>query len=380
MLQSILPLNCDLQVYLGEMSSAKLRGVFGTFTQLYLSGGVLVVYTLNTIPSLHYYDMALVAVGVVAGFELGMVWLPETPRWLFSQQRKEEGEKVLEWLRGPKISIAAELKDIEAGVSSRKLTVLEVFREFTKRRVLFPLSLVLVVMFFQQISGLNAISSFADLLFQEAGVSNPALASVFAVGITAFIATVVSGYVVDIAGRKFLLIISGLGMVGGTVMLGTHFYITRASLCSSHTHHNATTSLPVLQDSSGTCNTHYAPLAISSLIFFNVAFSLGWGPVPWILMSELLTQKVRGVASGMATFVNWGTAGIVVGFYLDFARAVEPWFAWWTFAVINALGVVFVCVFIPETKGKPLEEIQQRFDRGRRTVSELTDSSSTKDA
>ncbi len=67
--------------------------------QLYLVGGVLVVYALNAIPGLHYYNMALVAVGIVAGFELGMVWLYDTPRWLFSQGRKDEGERVLEWPR-----------------------------------------------------------------------------------------------------------------------------------------------------------------------------------------------------------------------------------------------------------------------------------------
>ncbi len=285
------------------------------------------------------------------------------------------------------MSIAAELSDIDSAVSSKRLTVLQVFKEFTKWHVFYPLLLLLLVMFFQQISGLNAISSFATILFEDAGVSNPKLASVFAVGIVPLVSTLVSSYTVDVAGRKFLLILSGVGMFVGSVMLGTHFYITRASLCSD-SHQNSTIAkafLSTLQDSpdsADACNTHYAPLAITSLILFNVAFSLGWGPVPWVLMSELLAQKVRGVASGIATFVNWGTAGIVIGFYLDYARVVEPWFAWWSFALLNLLGVVFVCLFIPETKGKTFEAIQEKFTRGtKRTRSEngVHDSSMKKD-
>lgn len=335
----------------------------------------MVVYGLDNIPSLHYYDMALVAVGIVAGFELAMVWLHDTPRWLYSQGRRKEGERVLDWLRGPKVSTAVELSDIESSVSAKKPTVHQVLREFTKWHMLYPLLLVLAVMFFQQISGLNAISSFATLLLKDAGVGNAELASFFAVGVVPVVSTLVSSYVVDIAGRKFLLVVSGLGMFVGTIMLGTHFYITRPSLCSSH-QQNSSALLFALQDSSSSldvCNTHYGPLAISSLVLFNIAFSLGWGPVPWILMSELLAQKVRGIASGMATFVNWGTAGIVIGFYLNYARAVEPWFAWWSFSLLNFLGVVFVCVFIPETKGKQLEEIQQKFGRGKRSRKETDD-------
>ncbi len=345
------------------MSSAKLRGVFGTFNQLFLAVGIAVPFGLASIPGFHYYNNALVAAGIVAMFELGMVWLPETPRWLFFQGRKDEGKRVLTWLRGPKVGISVELSDLEAASSAKRLTVLQVIREFTKWRLCFPLFLIIVVMFLQQSGGLSALGSYLTLVFQDAGVSHPELAALCSTLIPC-IGVLISGFIVDLVGRKILLITSSIGMVLGTLMLGVHFYITRPALCSNHTHSAINESLQDSIDTDAPCNTHYFPLAITSVVFYNVAFQFGWGPVPWILMAELLPQKVRGVASGIATLVNWGTAGIVVGFYLDYANLVRPWFAWWSFALINLFGIVFVWVFIPETKRRTLEEIQDGFGRG----------------
>ena len=321
------------------------------------------MYSLSAIPGLQYYNVALVAVGIVAVFELCMVCLNDTPRWLFTNGYKSEAESVLQWLRGPKIGIAQELCDMEETISGKTLTTRQVFMEFKKRSTLIPLVLLLIMMFLQNISGLNAISSFAGILFDEAGVSNPRLISVFSIGLTGFLSTLISGYVVDLAGRKILLIISGIGMFAGTTMLGAHFFLTRPSLCA---HHNSTEYfLTVLQDStsSSSCNTHLAPLAITSIILYNIAYAFGWGPIPWMLISELLPMQVRGVAGGITALSDWGTAAIVVGFYLNYAKLVKPWGAWWSFSLLNFLGVLFVIFLIPETKGKTLEEIQLQFEK-----------------
>ena len=345
-----------LQVYCGEISSAKLRGVYGSFTQLALAAGILVVYGLGSIQSLQYSDIALAAVGIVAVFEVMMVWCHETPRWLLSKDQRTKAFAVLEWLRGPKVNVEPEISEMEAAMTEKQLTVVQVLREFLKKSVFIPLLLILVVMFFQQIGGLNAVSAYGATLFKSAGVSNPRQTALYSIGVSALLATIISVFIVDLVGRKPLLLISGTGMLVGTVMLGTHFYLTRPSLCANQT-------TLTLQDSDSTsCNTHLAPLAITSLLLFNIAFSLGWGPVPWVLMPELLPQRVRGVASGIATFINWGTAAIVTGFYLEYADAVQAWFAWWSFSVMNLLGVLFVLFFITETKGKSLEDIQRRYE------------------
>ena len=301
-----------------------------------------------------YYDVALLVAGIVALFQVFMLFPPESPKWLFANHQQQRSIRVLHTLRGPNFSVEKELIQMKSAVANSQLSIREVLRQFLKRSVIQPLLITVGVMFFQQIGGLNASTAYSAAIFDEAGVKNPKQTAAYAVGATGVLFTVVSMFIVDFVGRKIMLIVSGAGMLLGTVMLGSHFYITRPSLCSN--------SSLVFDSDAIVCNTHYAPLAIVSLIVFNAAFSIGWGPVPWILLGEYLPLRIRGTASGIATFVNWGTAAIVTGFYLDYAEQVKPWFAWWTFSVFNLAGIVFVVIFVFETKGKSLEEIQRHFE------------------
>lgn len=161
-----------------------------------------------------------------------------------------------------------------------------------------------------------------------------------------FFFTFMSIFVIDYFGRKVLLVASGVGMLVGTIMLGTHFYITRPAACNE-----------TFVSDDFICKPHLAPLAIVSLILFNASFSIGWGPVPWVLLGEMLPLRVRGLGSSMANFVNWGSAAIVTGFYFKYSAVVNTWFAWWTFSIFNLSGIVFVIIFLRETKKKVLEDI-----------------------
>ena len=356
--------NCFPQVYIAEISTAKFRGIFGSFTQIGLATGILLNYSIGSIPGFPYFYNSLVATGTVAVFEVMMVWLKETPRWLVSKSHYQEAYHTLIWLRGPSVNTEDEIRSIESSDSS---SIWSAWKEFAKRSVAVPVMIVIVVMFFQQIGGLNAISSYAASLFEEAGVANPRVTATYAVGGVELFSTVISIFVIDLIGRKILLIISGAGMTVGTALLGVHFYITRPSLCASVANSTLTDLAEMLQDSTtdAPCNTQYGPLAVVSIITFGFAFSVGWGPVPWILLSELIPLQVRGLASGIAILVNWGTSAIVVGFYLEYADVVQVWFAWWSFAILNAAGVLFTIVFIRETKGKTLEDIEKYYQEHR---------------
>ena len=333
-----------------------------SFFQIGLAAGIVVNYAISSIPNFPYYNNSLVAAGIAAGFEVVMVTMYETPRWLVAKGRISEAYRSLRWLRGPLVDIEPE---IQATTETQATTegILASLREFRKRSVAVPLVLVMIVMFFQQAGGLNAIASYAASLFKEAGVANPRPTATYAVGGVELVTTLVSVFVIDLVGRKILLILSGVGMVVGSLLLGVHFYITRPSLCPSDSS-NASLSLLELQDSETTaCNAQYAPLAIVSIMTFGVGFSLGWGPIPWILMTELTPLRVRGTASGIAILVNWGSAAVIVGFYNSYADAVTTWFAWWSFSIVNICAVVFVVFFIRETKGKSLEDIENYYER-----------------
>jgi hypothetical protein len=239
-----------------------------------------------------------------------------------------------------------------AGLSS-------VLKEFRKKEVIIPVLIATTVMLFNQSSGLNARNAYAAEIFQEANLKNPRAISAYAIGGTALVFTTISLFIVDQLGRKILLVVSGFGMLIGTAMLGTYFYVTRCS----DTHHNISTmsNMSDLLDNKRVCDSGLATLSIASVILFSASYAIGWGPVVFVLIGEMIPLQVRGIGSGIATLVNWTTASLVVGFYLYYAEKVGAHFAWWTFSCFNLAAVIFVLVFVPETKGKSLEEIQQLY-------------------
>ena len=175
------------------------------------------------------------------------------------------------------------------------------------------------------------------------------MTAIYAVGVASLLGNIASFFSVDVLGQKVLLVTSGVGMTLGSIMLGTDFYITRPSACPPV---NSTLNAMVSEEP---FNSHFAPLAIVSLVLFRFFF-------PWLMLSELLPLSVRGVASGMAMFLTSATAALASGVYLQYSQLVEPWFAMWTFSLINLSAALFVFVFIPETKGKSLEEIKKWFE------------------
>ena len=331
-----------------------MRGLFGSFTQLFLSVGVMFVYLLSTAGNLTFYDDALIIIAVLTFFEVLMYFLlPESPRWLIVHGHSQLAVRTLKRLRGPKYPISGEIDAIEADILKYPhVNVFKRFQElFRSCKVFSSLLVILVIMSLQQLSGLNAISSYATVIFREAGVSHPAESASYAVGGTALLFTFLSIFVVDIFGRKVLLVASGVGMLVGTVVLGVHFYISRPAACSNGS------SLSLVDSGDVICNPNLAPLAIVSIMLFNAAFSIGWGPVPWVLLGELLPLRVRGLGSSMAIFVNWGSAAIVTGLYFKYSELVHTWFTWWTFSVFNLFSIIFVAIFLRETKKKILEDI-----------------------
>ena len=351
-----------MQVYIGEVSPARLRGVFGSFTQIALAAGIVLNYGISTIHKFSYYYNSLVAAGIIALFECLVVWLYETPRWLLRHGQSHRAVRALKWLRGPLVLVEREVDRIE---SAESLSVLLAMKEMSKRYITVPILIVMFSMFFHQIGGAHVLSSYAAILYKEAGVQNAKITALLAVGGVELVATLFSIFVIDLVGRKLLLVFSGAGMVVGSALLGLHYYLTRPSLCVSGGN-STVPEIILLQNQAhsefANCiNNHFAPLAISSTVAFAAAYSIGWGPVPWVLLSELIPVRVRGAASGIATLVNWASAALVIGVYLQFSDFVKDWFAWWTFALLNVAAVVYAIVLIRETKGKTLEDIEQYY-------------------
>lgn len=178
-----------------------------------------------------------------------------------------------------------------------------------------------------------------SIIFQDAGSSIDENISTIIVGIVNFISTFVAASVIDKLGRKMLLYISGISMCLTLFTFGTFFYVK----------------------ADGVDVTSFGWIPLLSLIVYVIGFSLGFGPIPWLMMGEILPVKIRGSAASVATAFNWTCTFVVTKTYEDIVSVLGPYGTFWMFGTIVVVGFVFVIVCVPETRGRSLEEIEKRF-------------------
>lgn len=337
------------------MASAKRKGLFGNCNQLFITIGILISYILGIRfgnVRVSFYQVALVAGGLIAFFEFMMLFTYETPRWLFGKNKDFQGIKVLKHLRGPDAQVMREIDRIKA-VLRKSYSVIEQLKEFRLRSVYQPFCLVVMLMFFQQFSGINAAMFYSSNIFKAAGFKGNMveIISALAVGVTQIFATLLSVLLVDKLGRRVLLLASSVGMGVSSLALAVLFHFLDEKNCK------------VNSDGAG-CKP-IGDATIGCVIIFIASFSIGWGPIPWTSMSELLPNRVRGLAASIATVINWSCATIVTLGFSYYARYVSDAVAWGSFAGVMVMSIFCVFLFLPETKGRSLEEIQEDFEHGR---------------
>ena len=225
-----------------------------------------------------------------------------------------------------------------------------------------PLVISIGLMIFQQFSGVNAVLFNAAGIFAVAGFKDSKLVSI-SVGLIQFVGTALAILVVDRAGRRILLLTMAIGMCIPLVGLGVYFeiYIPKNETSSS----DAVSLVGSISHSVEASKISW--LSILCIVLFNLAFSLAWGPVPWLVMSEIFPLRARGPASSLATLSNWLFAFIVTKTFDSLQESLTAQGAYWFFGGWCFLGFVFVFFLMPETKGKTLEEIEAMFDKGRRS-------------
>lgn len=231
-------------------------------------------------------------------------------------------------------------------------------KEFGQPALLKPLVIGIFMMVFQQLSGVNAIIFYAAKIFKEAGVNNSDLVSIMFT-LAQFVATAVACLIVDRAGRRILLLIGGFGMCICNICLGIYYDLKKQSNSTST---DASSTLQSINHSIPA--EHITWLAIGGAMLFIILFSLGWGPLPWLLMSEIFPPRAKGLASSICTLTNWLFVFIVTKNFPSMISAFTEQGAFWFFAAFCFLSFVFVYFKVPETKGRTLEDIEYYFTEG----------------
>lgn len=364
-------------MYISEVASTKLKGLFGACNQLFAAIGVLIAYLYGVNWKqeriiIQYWEFAIAGAVLVVIFEILMLFTVETPRWLLSKDKDERAVHVLHVLRGPYSDISGEMEKIKSALR-QKYTVKEQLSDLVcHRAVLIPFLLVLMLMFFQQFSGIVPAIFYAGPILQDAGITlDVNLVSALSIGVVQVIGGLLSVFLMDCVGRRILLTISGIGVGVSDFILGVYFYIYTekcGSCLGPPVHCNLTANISNILSSSHAalpCNTtHFGMLAVASIVLLVFMFSLGWGPIPWNAMSELMPNRVRTLAAGIATSFYWSFCTIVSLCFHSYSNWVTPAGSWWTFTLIMVLASLVVVLFLPETKGHSLEEIQQNFEKG----------------
>jgi sugar porter (SP) family MFS transporter len=318
-------------LYIAEIAPARIRGALVSVNQMAIVTGILLAYFVNWVfagsgPSNWRWMYAMGAIPSVFFFLL-LLRVPESPRWLVKNGREDEAGAVLARVDTAEAA-AKEIRDIKDTLTLGEGSIRELFRPALRR----PLLIAIVLAVFQQVTGINAILYYAPRIFEDAGFARmSAIGQSTIVGLVNMLFTVVAIVLADRVGRRPLLLIATGGMGVSLVLLGAAF------------------RFPVLPAS-----------ALLLIILLYIAFfASAMGPLVWVVMAEIFPIKVRGSAMGLATLVLWVADFAVTLTFPVISDKFHPSTAFWLYAAMCALDLVFIWFFLPETKGKSLEEIER---------------------
>ncbi|CAG7826804.1 unnamed protein product [Allacma fusca] len=323
-------------VFISETAEDSIRGTLGSAFQLMVTFGFLFSYVVGAFVSWQWLAIASAFVPVI--MLILMIYVPASPRYLLSKGEVAEASKALAWFRGAESSqqVEFELRLIQKSIDDAKAKKVQP-KDFFSPALLKPISISVGLMFFQSFSGTDAVTFYTVDIFKSAGSSLDGNVATIIVGSVQVLATFLSLVLVDRAGRRVLLLVSDAVMAIALMALAIYFFLDEDTKLT------------------------WGMLPLISLVVFVTSYSIGFGPVPWMMMGEILPNHVIGTASAIATSFNWFFTFLVIRFFADLQILIGTNWAYVFFSCFCVAGICFVFFFVPETKGKSLDEIQLLF-------------------
>ncbi|KAF8408849.1 hypothetical protein HHK36_004918 [Tetracentron sinense] len=414
-------------LYISEASPAKVRGALVSTNGFLITGGQFLSYLINLAftKAPGSWRWMLGVAGVPAVLQFGLMFiLPESPRWLYRKGREEEAITILKKIY-PAHEVESEIQALKDSVemevkeegSSEKINFVKLWKTKTVRRGLIA---GVGLQIFQQFVGINTVMYYSPTIVQLAGFASnrtALLLSLVIAGLNAF-GSIVSIYFIDRTGRKKLLVISLIGVIISLGVLSAVFHETTShspQVSRSETAHFSAYTCPDY-NSSGTatwdcmkclkasspecgfcasatnklfpgaclmsnstvkktchsedrlwytrgCPSNYGWLALIGLGLYIIFFSPGMGTVPWIVNSEIYPLRFRGVCGGIAATANWISNLIVAQSFLSLTEAIGTSWTFLIFGLISVVALFFVLIYVPETKGLPIEEVEKMLEQ-----------------
>jgi sugar porter (SP) family MFS transporter len=317
-------------MYIAEISPANIRGRNVAINQLTIVIGILITNLVNYSLSDNGPDVWrwMFGLGMIPSvlFFLGVIWLPESPRWLVKAGKDEQAQKVLSKI-GSSDFVNSTLFDIEVSLKGvKKQSYAAVFHKSVRPAVLVGIILAM----FQQLCGINVVFNYTSTIFESVGANlDRQLFETVSIGIVNLVFTLVAMWQVDKLGRRPLMLFGSLGL--------SVLYVVLSFLLQS-------------QSSAGLVSL-FVLLAIAT-------YATSLAPVTWVLISEIFPNKIRGVASSVAIVSLWIAYFILVFTFPILAEKLGTYGPFYLYAGICLLGFFFVKAKVKETKGQTLEQLE----------------------
>ena len=327
-------------LYISEIAPVDIRGKLVSINQLALTGGIVVSYLIDYVfaDTQAWRWMFAMALIPAAAFGFGLMFIPDSPRWLVSRGRAAQARVALTRIR-PREEVEDELRRIQHSVGQQQANWSELLSPMLRSAMIVGVGLAIA----QQITGINTVIYYAPTIFRLAGLSSASVAILASVGVGVVnvVLTMAAMQLIDRVGRRPLLLVSLAGMALSLFVLGLAFALPQAS-------------------------GNLGWIAVGSLMIYVGSFAIGLGPVFWLVLSEIYPLHIRGRAMSIGTAVNWSVNLIVALTFLTLTQVLGNAATFWLYGIVSVGAWLFAFFLVPETKGKTLEEIEAHWWTGKR--------------
>ncbi len=323
-------------IYISEVSPPQTRGWQVSLFQLAITIGILAAYLVDYAFSGSGGWRWMLGLAFVPGaiLGLGMIRMPESPRWLAEHGDLDLARRVLKRIRGTE-NVESEWLEIQKTLAETEGR--GSFSDLVGPSVRPALVIGIGLAIFQQVTGINTVIYYAPLIVQSAGISTAsgAILATAGIGLVNVIMTIVAMWLIDHVGRRPLLLTGIAGMIISLGVLGFVFRMPTGGALSW--------------------------LAVVTLMVYVASFAISLGPIFWLLIAEIYPLRVRGIAEGTAAGVNWAFNFLVSVTFLTLVEVLGPSLTFWVYALLAIASWLFSYYLVPETKGRTLEEIEHSF-------------------
>ncbi|KAG8035361.1 hypothetical protein G9C98_006807 [Cotesia typhae] len=334
-----------LSMYCGEIAEPAIRGILGSFFEIFITAGPVWAFSIG--PFVSYTNYCIICAALPVIFFILFFSMPESPYYLAAKGRKEDVIKVLARLRGKsREAVEKEADEIEATVQeiySKETNLMDLIRVKANFKALVLTCLLIT---FQQLSGIVVVLFYSEIIFESAGeFSLSTSTQTILVSLVQCSGSCFNPLVVDRLGRRILLVISSAGAAICLGLLGLFFY---------------------LKDAAKSDISNFGWLPIFSMLAYMASYSVGLGPLSWTIMGEMFSQEIKAKASSIFVFICTIFIFIISRYFVNVAEAFGSYTAFWIFAVCCLVCILFTIFFLPETKGKTFPQIQAELNGRRR--------------